>query len=245
MISVCLATYNGGLFIKEQLVSILSQLSEKDEIIISDDGSSDETMDIIHSFNDDRIKVLKNGRNKEGRSGHQSVSSNFENALKNTKGDFIFLADQDDIWKENKVKICLDHLYYYDLVLTNAEIIDRNGISMKQLLFLQNPLNNNVLTLLYRMPFYGCCLCFRKSLLTKALPFPKNLELHDNWLGLMAIIFKRNRVMYIDSPLILYRRHSNNVSGKSKNNLIFKVHYRVILLLHIVIRKFGFISKFK
>ena len=60
MISVCMATYNGEKYIKEQLSSILNQLSEKDEIIISDDSSTDKTVEIIESFQDKRIKILKN-----------------------------------------------------------------------------------------------------------------------------------------------------------------------------------------
>ena len=75
MISVCMATYNGEKYIKEQLSSILSQLSEKDEIIVSDDSSTDKTVEIIESFQDKRIKILKNNKFRQ-------PNLNFENALK-------------------------------------------------------------------------------------------------------------------------------------------------------------------
>lgn len=76
MISVCIATYNGEHYISEQIQSILVQLSINDEIVISDDCSTDNTLDIIKSFNDDRIKIFTGIK-------HKSLSFNFENALKN------------------------------------------------------------------------------------------------------------------------------------------------------------------
>ena len=93
-ISVCIATYNGAKYIEEQVQSILYQLSEKDEIINSDDGSKDNTLAIIKSLNDARIKVIHNTL-KHG------LVSNFENAIKHADGDYIFLSDQDDIWTSN------------------------------------------------------------------------------------------------------------------------------------------------
>ncbi|MDE5758415.1 MAG: glycosyltransferase, partial [Allobaculum sp.] len=91
MISVCIATYNGERYIETQIRSILDQLNEDDEIIISDDSSTDRTLDIIRSLNDSRIKLFAGNK-------FHSRTFNFENALKQATGDFIFLSDQDDIW---------------------------------------------------------------------------------------------------------------------------------------------------
>src|SRR5579871_1607034 len=110
MISVCMATYNGERYILKQLQSIISQLSENDEIVISDDSSTDNTINIIKSFNDSRIRLYEN--NKFG-----SPIFNLENALKHAKNDFIFLSDQDDLWESNKVKTLVEKLNQYDLVL--------------------------------------------------------------------------------------------------------------------------------
>ena len=96
-ISVCIATYNGERYIREQLDSILSQLSLDDEVIISDDGSKDSTIEIISSYLDSRIKVFKNN-------GKHGYVGNFENALNHSSGDFIFLSDQDDIWELQKIE---------------------------------------------------------------------------------------------------------------------------------------------
>ena len=95
-ISVCIASYNGEKYIKEQLNSILCQLEERDEVIISDDSSTDNTVQIIESFKDKRIKIFREQKFK-------SPIYNFENAISKATGDIIFLSDQDDIWHKAKV----------------------------------------------------------------------------------------------------------------------------------------------
>ena len=83
MISVCMATYNGEKFIESQLKSILSQLSEDDEVIISDDDSTDRTLEIVRRLSDKRIKIYHHETD-------HGFTRNFENALKYAKGDYIF-----------------------------------------------------------------------------------------------------------------------------------------------------------
>ena len=100
MISVCIATYNGSKYIKEQIDSILPQLDECDEIIVSDDSSTDNTLSILKSYHDRRIIIFTNQK-------FNSPIYNFENALKHAKGDIIFLSDQDDIWEFNKVQVMI------------------------------------------------------------------------------------------------------------------------------------------
>ena len=99
-VSVCIPTYNGAKYIKEQLDSILSQLGESDEVIISDDSSSDATLDIIKALNDSRIVILEGGK-------FRSPIFNVENAMKHSSGSFIFLSDQDDVWLPNKIDLTL------------------------------------------------------------------------------------------------------------------------------------------
>ena len=93
-----MATFNGEKYLKEQLDSILCQLDFKDEVIISDDGSTDETLNLLNEYkNDKRVQVIKNPR--------KGVVSNFDNALRNSNNEVIFLSDQDDIWLPNKVEV--------------------------------------------------------------------------------------------------------------------------------------------
>ena len=119
-VSVCIAAYNGEQYIKAQLDSILCQLSDGDEVVISDDGSTDRTIEIIKGYGSDTIVLLEN-------QSFKSPIFNFENALKHAKNEIIFLSDQDDLWEENKVTTMLKHLQNCDLVMSDASIIDADG----------------------------------------------------------------------------------------------------------------------
>ena len=122
-----MATYNGERYIKEQVSSILQQLGEADELIVSDDGSTDSTLNVLASFHDPRIKVFN---------GPQTgLTYNFENAIKNANGDYLFLSDQDDVWESNKVERMMEALRHYDLVVSDAWISDENAVSTGQSLY--------------------------------------------------------------------------------------------------------------
>lgn len=231
MISVCIATYNGEKYIKEQLLSIVKQLGEEDEIIISDDNSTDDTLKIIREFGDTRIKIFTN--NEKG------YSSNFENALKQATGEFIFLSDQDDIWVKNKVEICLNELQKYDLVVSDCTLINSDGEMISDSYYSQRKIYRTGLGNLIKFSFLGCCLAFRANILKKALPFPPNRKYctHDNWLFLVSCCLYNHKVL--DDKLIYYRRHQNNASdGGFKNNtsIWFKIKYRVYLVYKIISR---------
>ena len=117
--SICLATYNGEKYIQELLNSILCQIDINDEIIVSDDYSTDNTLTIIRSFNDFRIKIFMN-------QGKRGVVNNFGNALKYASGDYIFLCDQDDVWFSNKKNICISYLDDADLIVTDCSVTDKD-----------------------------------------------------------------------------------------------------------------------
>ena len=234
MISVCLSTYNGEKYILEQIMSILNQLSENDEIIVSDNGSTDLTIELIKSINDKRIFIYKYTENK-------SLIKNIENALINSKGDLVFLADQDDVWLENKVEIMKNALEQNHLVISDCYVTDENLSIMHDSFFLINKSNKNKYYGLFRNSYLGCCMAFRRSVLNIALPFPKNIPMHDIWLGTIAA-FKFN-ICFIDEKLIYYRRHKKNASTSSepsKSNILEKFKYRYNTIVNLVIR----ISKF-
>ena len=119
MISVCMATYNGQEYVKEQIDSILCQLGKDDELVISDDHSVDQTQHIIETYTDPRIRFYENELAK-------GVTHNFENSLKKSKGDIIFLSDQDDVWYPNKIKEMVAFLQEgdYHVVTCNCALTD-------------------------------------------------------------------------------------------------------------------------
>jgi len=225
-----MATYNGAKYLKPQIESILKQLKNDDELIISDDDSKDNTISILKSFNDSRIKIFKNTKKR-------GVTHNFENALIHAKGEFIFLADQDDIWEADKIEKVIDKLNKYDIVLHNAELIDGQDVIICQDLFSIYKSRLGYFKNLIRNTYVGCCMAFRSELLNKILPIPQTIQMHDMWIALIAE--KYGSPVIIPNKLIRYRRHSNNASTtsqKTTNTLFFQIKYRLQMFFYSTLR---------
>lgn len=231
MISVCIATYNGEKYIEEQLISILNQISEDDEIIISDDSSNDLTLEKIRTINDKRIKIYENNK-------FRSPIFNFENALMKAKNDLIFLSDQDDIWEENKIKIMKKQLKNYDLVVSDCRVVDENLKILENSFFYLRNSGKGIIKNLYKNTYLGCCMAFNRKILEKALPFPKNIPMHDIWLGIIGESF--GKTIFINDKLTRYRRHNNNVSPtseKSNYSIKKKIEFRLNVIKSLILRK--------
>ena len=225
-----MATYNGAKYIREQLSSILPQLGENDEVIISDDSSTDNTLEIVRSFNDRRIKIFSDNK-------FHSPIFNFENAIKNARGDYIFLSDQDDVWEMNKVKVMLTYLLKYSLVVSDCYIIDKNGYLIHDSFFSKKKPIRGVINLVHNH-YLGCCMAFKREILKVALPFPTRIAMHDIWLGLCASCFYSTA--FISDKLIRYRRHGENASAtseKSHFSWFYRIEYRFYFLSQLVLRK--------
>jgi glycosyltransferase involved in cell wall biosynthesis len=225
MISVCMASYNGEKYIKQQIDSILCQLDLCDELIISDDGSTDKTIEVIQDYTDSRIRLIKNN-------GIHGFAYNFENALAHAKGDYIFLSDQDDVWLPNKVKTILPFLKSDNLIVTDAYITDEN-LEIQRKLSQYREYRKGYFRNLYKSIYMGCTNAMTRRIRDYCLPFPKRIFMqHDNWIGLICEL--KFNIIYIREPLILYRRHKNNTSGvglKSTHSIIYMIRYRLILFL--------------
>jgi glycosyltransferase involved in cell wall biosynthesis len=223
MVSVCIATYNGEKYIKEQIDSILYQLKECDELIISDDGSVDRTCEILMEYTDSRIKIINN-QNLHG------FAHNFENALKHASGDYIFFADQDDIWLPNKVDIIVPFLKRDNLVMTDA-FITNEKLEIKERLSQWRKYKKGYLRNLYKSIYLGCTMAITKKIKEYCMPFPKDIQAHDSWIGFLCEL--KFNVIYIDKPTILYRRHQNNfscVGAKSTQAFSRMFKFRSVIL---------------
>ncbi|WPQ64531.1 glycosyltransferase family 2 protein [Chitinophaga sancti] len=229
MVSVCMATYNGAAFVKEQINSILTQLKSEDELIISDDGSTDGTLDILSEIADDRIRLYHGN--------FRDVIRNFQHALSKAEGDHIFLADQDDVWLPGKVAKMIDLLQKYDLVISDSEVVDEQLQLLHASFFAYFGSGKGLLKNMARSTYYGSCMAFRKSLLDGALPFPATREIgHDLWIGLVAEM--TGTVCFYPEALIKYRRHGETFTsagtGKSKRGLITKLKGRMIMMKEVI-----------
>jgi len=230
MVSVCIATYNGEKYIKEQLDSIINQLSDNDEIIVSDDCSTDNTLTIIRGYQDKRIKIFINN----GVKGH---TFNFENALKYISGDFIFFSDQDDVWLPGKVEKILRLLNIYYAVFSDAIVVDENLNPIYDSFFNERNVGRGVFKNYIKNTYFGFGMAFRKELLQYAIPFPVQNEMgHDMILGFIADM--KNSIYFLNEPFTLYRRHQDTVTRmgtqKKRRNLASIVRGRILEFYYIV-----------
>lgn len=234
MISVCLATYNGERFIQRQLETIIEQLGEDDEIIISDDGSTDDTLRIIEGLHSPLIHVYINN-------GEHGYTPNFENALRYAHGEYIFLSDQDDVWLPRKLEICMNALKTCDFVVSDALIIDADGNKIFPSFFDKRRHFQGFWGNMLTMGYIGCCMAFRRKLLERVLPFPSDHRLctHDNWILLIALGYYKVKIL--DEKLVGYRRHGRNASvgqNTASASTYFRLKYRAYLLVHLIGRMF-------
>ena len=241
-----MSSYNGQHFIHNQIQSILSQLNKTDELIVVDDFSSDNTVKIIKKFKDDRIKIVVNNKNIG------SISS-FNKALTLAKGNYIFLADQDDVWYNAKVKTSISQLEKdnLDLIVHDARVVDiNNNRIISESLFKLYKSSPNLIRNLVSSRHTGCCMMIKSDALKKMLPIPipinekgfianlfsiKGIQ-HDNWLGVLSSIYRLKK-KFIKIPLIDYHRHDKNESPLlRKRNFLSALIDRIILIYCLLIR---------
>lgn len=231
-VSVCMASYNGGLYIKEQVTSILAQLGENDELVVTDDCSSDDTVDVVESFCDPRIRVYIN----EVRLGYVQ---NFARAITLSRGEYIALSDQDDIWPSGRLKKLLLHAEKGEELLVIGDFLEV-GNSLERIdsrnnknkVFVHNcRLRIFVAIMLGRSKYFGCCFLLRRNLLQKFLPIPRTVESHDMWIALMSVIY--GTVLIVPETVLLRRIHGSNVTSHKRRAWPIIIETRVLLLLSI------------
>ena len=204
MVSVAMATYNGEKYIRQQLESILENLSESDEVVISDDGSTDATKEMVDSFHDSRIKWLDGPK--------KGIAANFGNAIAACRGDVIFLSDQDDVWHNDKVKTVLEAFEAENCVLVrhDAVVVDADENVLQPSYYAYRKVYTGIFKNWARNTYHGCCMAFKAELKEKILPMPEIDSYHDWWIGLMAEKF--GKTVYVPKTLVDYRRHGDNES---------------------------------
>ncbi len=223
-VSVALAAYNGEKYIEEQLRSILTQLRADDEVIVSDDNPSGGTKAVVDRIGDPRIRYVE-GPGK-------GVIKNFEYAISQTTGDVIFLSDQDDVWLPGKVAACVREIEDGALlVLHDAKITDENLNVLEESFFEKNGSAPGFLKNIKKNSYMGCCMAFSSSLKDAVLPFPDNLPMHDQWIGLIAE--RKGKVKFLYTPYLLYRRSGDSLTG-NPTSLMQKIKWRVSIIKDVI-----------
>lgn len=210
--SVAIATYNGEAYLQKQLDSLASQSRPPDEVVISDDRSTDNTLQIAQEF---QKKVLFNvviHQNEE----QKGFIQNFDKALSLTTGDLVFLCDQDDVWFKQKLesveRYAIEHpaysVFMNDALLTDGDLNRTDLTLQQQIRSLGRPMQQFIT---------GCCTAVRRSHLERILPIPSDYPSHDGWIVNLADALEEK--MVVSEVLQLYRRHGSNTSNSTHGQL--------------------------
>lgn len=231
-ISVAMISYQGAKYIEEQLDSILANLGETDEVVISDDGSVDGTREILFRYQerDARVHVLDGPK--------AGVKANVENALRACAGAYIFLADQDDIWMPDKVQKVMAELSRAEVGLVVHDAVVTDGRCREVILdsfYSFKGSGAGAMKNIWRNTYIGCCMAFKRELLESVLPIPDYIEMHDQWIGVINDLQKRGTV-FMPDKLIKYRRHDNNASGMSHYSVPRMIRNRVCFVWALLTR---------
>ena len=233
-ISVAMISYQGEKYIEEQLDSILAILGPKDEVIISDDGSTDRTREILvrYESQDERVRMINGPK--------AGVKKNVENVLRACEGEYIFLADQDDIWMSEKVECVLEAfkrdgagLVVHDAIVTDGSC---QNVILESFYSLKGS-GAGVMKNIWRNTYIGCCMAFKRDILEEVLPIPDYIEMHDQWIGVINDQLKRG-TSFIPQKLIKYRRHGNNASEMSHYPLPRMLKNRIFFVWALLTRYF-------
>lgn len=223
--SVAMAVCNGEKYIQEQVDSILKMMDSNDELVISYDKSSDNTLKIIQDYEktDGRIKVVFD----EGK----SVESNFNKAVSQCSGKYIFLSDQDDVWindKINKVVFLMESNPDVVVVISDGYITDE-ALRKKDTIFHKYHTSKSSIKNLIKGSYPGCVMAFRTSIREYVWPVKVDPPIpHDIWLGIMGSYY--GRIMLAGEKLILHREHGNNYTNFSKMNFKGIVKNRIYII---------------
>lgn len=224
-ISVCLASYRGGRFIREQIESILAQLGPDDELVIVDDASPDDTVEQIRTFRDGRIRLIEAAVN-------QGYVRSFEQAAVASKGRFILLADQDDVWVAGRLELMLGALQTSRVVASNFDVLGggpRPNIRRLRGEDSQRHAANILGILVGYRAYYGCCMGFRRDMLPVFTPIPRYVnESHDLWLALCGNLARSMR--HLDESTLRRRIHDDNATPRTWRSLPVILRARIMLL---------------
>jgi glycosyltransferase involved in cell wall biosynthesis len=224
-ISVALATYNGSLYLEEQLLSIFNQTQLPKEVIIVDDLSTDNTIEIIEHFQKSYsfIHLFVNEKNV-------GPIKSFQKAISKSNYEYIALCDQDDIWDKNKLELCLCEIKKIQkgnsptIVFTDLKMIDSTGNILRDSFWnvhRYRPTNFQFKELLIGNFVTGCTILMDKNMKNEISSMPDVIVMHDYWMAL--IVFGFGNYKALNCTTMRYRVHSNSVTNKSRIGILVRI----------------------
>ena len=231
-VSVILASCNGARYIRAQIETILACLDDEDELIVSDDGSTDGTRAIVLAFaSADRRVRLTNGPQR-------GVMANVEHGLRQCSGELIFLSDQDDLWRNDKVRV-VSAMFAADPELTcvvhDMEVVDGDLKIISPSYFALRGASPSLIPNLVRNSYLGAAMAFRASFLQIVLPIPPSATMHDQWFGMNSALF--GKVSFLPLPLGYYRRHGKNQTELNSPGPLSMIILRRIRMVSLLLRQ--------
>ena len=232
--SVALCTYNGAEYLSELLDSILSQSIPASEIIIVDDYSSDGTVDILEEYIKRYPKIKLHLQ-----STNSGPIASFEKAIQLANFPYIFLADQDDVWKSNKLESMLSIAKNFQedqplLVYSDLEVIDENGNVLFPSFWEMAALKPQISTfksLLFGNSVTGCASMINAKMKEYLISIPQGVLMHDHWIGLIAYGF--GNAVVLEDKLVKYRTHGKSVTDKTHASILWKIRTQLNQILSI------------
>jgi len=230
-VAILLPTYNGEKYLAEQLDSLIVQSYQKLIIIIRDDGSSDGTVQVIHSYQarfPDRFHIIENDGRNLGASNNFSFLMHYVLAHKEELGlkkAYMMFCDQDDIWADKKVELEMQTMGMAEadgadipiLIHSDLQVISDSGTQIAESFMHYQGLEkeqNKFGQILFCNLVTGCTALINESLAIRSLPIPETAIMHDWWLALVASAF--GKLVLINQPLVEYRQHITNTLGAVK-----------------------------
>lgn len=230
-VSVCMAAYNGATHIAEQINSILSELDAHDEVIVVDDKSTDNTVDIVRGIRDERIRLVQ-------ASSNAGYVRTFERALGEARGEFVFLSDQDDIWIPGRVETMISAMDGKDMVASNCKHFDGPLGKFHEIRLRAKDSERSVRNILgivvgYRL-HWGCAMAVRRRILSQILPFPPHMaESHDQWIATVGNV--NRSIVYLEKETILHRLHGENLTPQGIRSLSKIIRARVAFVRNVLV----------
>lgn len=210
LVSIVMATYNGERFLQKQLESIKALTYDNFELIISDDGSTDDTLSIIERFKDSlNIALYKN-------EGNHGATGNFENGLRHINGEYVAFCDQDDIWLPDHIEKLLYQIDEFDIIHGRLLVIDENdnyhpAAVMHQSYEISKVKYTEIEDYLDVPRLLGCASLVKASAIKNCMPFPEEAPYHDWWVTVKCIL-DGNGICFTDELVTKYRQHGDNTA---------------------------------